>query len=68
MWVRVRDFFVQAEDGIRGLVRSRGIGNVYKEQENKNGEARHGGQRGATGGNGARPEQGRSQSLSPIHL
>ena len=28
MWV----FFFQAEDGIRGLVRSRGLGDVYKRQ------------------------------------
>ncbi len=26
------DFFFQAEDGIRGLVRSRGLGDVYKGQ------------------------------------
>jgi len=25
-------FFCQAEDGIRGLVRSRGLGDVYKRQ------------------------------------
>ena len=25
-------FFVQAEDGIRDLVRSRGLGDVYKRQ------------------------------------
>ena len=25
-------FFFQAEDGIRGLVRSRGLGDVYKRQ------------------------------------
>ena len=25
-------FFLQAEDGIRGLVRSRGLGDVYKRQ------------------------------------
>ena len=25
-------FFFQAEDGIRGLVRSRGVGDVYKRQ------------------------------------
>ena len=32
--VQVEDgsFFCQAEDGIRGLVRSRGLGDVYKEQ------------------------------------
>ena len=28
----VRIFFVQAEDGIRDLVRSRGLGDVYKRQ------------------------------------
>mgnify|MGYP003379295931 CR=1 FL=1 len=27
------DFFFQAEDGIRDLVRSRGLGDVYKRQE-----------------------------------
>ena len=34
--VRSRDvygFFFQAEDGIRDLVRSRGLGDVYKRQE-----------------------------------
>ena len=33
-------FFFQAEDGIRDLVRSRGLGDVYKRQ------ARHGGDLG----------------------
>ena len=28
-------FFFQAEDGIRDLVRSRGLGDVYKRQVNK---------------------------------
>ena len=28
-------FFVQAEDGIRDLVRSRGLGDVYKRQQNR---------------------------------
>ena len=28
-------FFFQAEDGIRDLVRSRGLGDVYKRQENE---------------------------------
>ena len=28
----VRGFFFQAEDGIRDLVRSRGLGDVYKRQ------------------------------------
>ena len=29
------DFFFQAEDGIRDLVRSRGLGDVYKRQETR---------------------------------
>ena len=33
MWVLF--FFFQAEDGIRDLVRSRGLGDVYKRQEYK---------------------------------
>ena len=32
MYVPVSFFFFQAEDGIRGLVRSRGLGDVYKRQ------------------------------------
>ena len=32
-------FFFQAEDGIRDLVRSRGLGDVYKRQKNKLGES-----------------------------
>ena len=31
-------FFFQAEDGIRDLVRSRGLGDVYKRQHLKTGE------------------------------
>ena len=31
MWI-VGVFFFQAEDGIRDLVRSRGLGDVYKRQ------------------------------------
>ena len=30
-------FFFQAEDGIRDLVRSRGLGDVYKRQKGTNG-------------------------------
>ena len=33
-------FFFQAEDGIRYLVRSRGLGDVYKRQVLGSGEAR----------------------------
>ena len=31
----VMSFFFQAEDGIRDLVRSRGLGDVYKRQEQR---------------------------------
>ena len=31
-YTSVRFFFFQAEDGIRDLVRSRGLGDVYKRQ------------------------------------
>ena len=39
------DFFLQAEDGIRDLVRSRGLGDVYKRQVPY--RPAHGGQRRA---------------------
>ena len=32
VWIVFRCFFFQAEDGIRDLVRSRGLGDVYKRQ------------------------------------
>ena len=35
-------FFFQAEDGIRDLVRSRGLGDVYKRQNLKRARARYG--------------------------
>ena len=34
-------FFFQAEDGIRDLVRSRGLGDVYKRQEHDNGHVKN---------------------------
>ena len=34
--MKVQVFFFQAEDGIRDLVRSRGLGDVYKRQGNGN--------------------------------
>ena len=42
----------QAEDGIRDLVRSRGLGDVYKRQGpgNRTGECVHGGQEGRYSG------------------
>ena len=33
LWILRVVFFFQAEDGIRDLVRSRGLGDVYKRQE-----------------------------------
>ena len=33
LWWLLFFFFFQAEDGIRDLVRSRGLGDVYKRQE-----------------------------------
>ena len=38
MSTRLAFFFFQAEDGIRDLVRSRGLGDVYKRQVLGNGE------------------------------
>ena len=35
LYIIVWFFFFQAEDGIRDLVRSRGLGDVYKRQGNK---------------------------------
>ena len=32
LWMVIAVFFFQAEDGIRDLVRSRGLGDVYKRQ------------------------------------
>ena len=48
VWVRtfvytVYVFFFQAEDGIRDLVRSRGLGDVYKRQDNDNPNGWHAG-------------------------
>ena len=40
-------FFFQAEDGIRDLVRSRGLGDVYKRQVPGRGQS-HGRRRGST--------------------
>ena len=38
--IRIVFFFFQAEDGIRDLVRSRGLGDVYKRQIERGEEAR----------------------------
>ena len=50
-------FFLQAEDGIRDLVRSRGLGDVYKRQAVRGESGRHGGaQPVAQGGERVRRE------------
>ena len=71
-------FFFQAEDGIRGLVRSRGLGDVYKRQvsewaqdhEDRGQRGEEGGQRGSDvrreGGQGHDDEG--HQALSLIHI
>ena len=71
MYVSCAFFFFQAEDGIRDLVRSRGLGDVYKRQDLGGAE-----QLGATGdgralggeddrdGGAPRAEEG----LSLIHI
>ena len=64
--------FFQAEDGIRDLVRSRGLGDVYKRQDQRfvGYSGRHGDQHPA-----AQPERGNrrlsgtaSKPLSLIHI
>ena len=42
LFIVVTFFFFQAEDGIRDLVRSRGLGDVYKRQELYNNKCLHG--------------------------
>ena len=44
--MRVSCFFFQAEDGIRDLVRSRGLGDVYKRQISRKAIQRKTGARG----------------------
>ena len=64
-------FFFQAEDGIRDLVRSRGLGDVYKRQEHHrradpppgDGQTGH---RGPDQPGGV--EAGRVEPLSLIHI
>ena len=42
VYIVARCFFFQAEDGIRDLVRSRGLGDVYKRQQQQNHRSRRG--------------------------
>ena len=67
-----RVFFLQAEDGIRYLVRSRGLGDVYKRQEllvrrhARGGNA--GGQHQAPRPAVREPDEGEADELSLIHI
>ena len=64
-------FFFQAEDGIRDLVRSRGLGDVYKRQLQEPLQARRHGKADAPGRPdlriGVRPDRHPS-GLSLIHI
>ncbi len=63
-------FFFQAEDGIRDLVRSRGLGDVYKSQillGRVGNTHRHTGQLSQRGKAGIRLSRD-TQLLSPIHI
>ena len=65
-------FFFQAEDGIRDLVRSRGLGDVYKRQHHGSaaGQPADGGaeERQQAQGGLAFGEQEPGQGLSLIHI
>ena len=64
--------FFQAEDGIRDLVRSRGLGDVYKRQDLHRAQQRLAGWRTALSGNGGPSAQGVlagiREHLSLIHI
>ena len=51
VYVLVGVFFFQAEDGIRDLVRSRGLGDVYKRQDQGAGDDQQTGKIDKTGFN-----------------
>ena len=64
-------FFFQAEDGIRDLVRSRGLGDVYKRQALRDQAAgRHAipETRGRRAGKCSVPSMNVSEHLSLIHI
>ena len=72
-WRRFRRFFFfQAEDGIRDLVRSRGLGDVYKRQATDGARGRRAGHQGGRGQlplplrHAERPDGGATLSL--IHI
>ena len=65
-------FCFQAEDGIRDLVRSRGLGDVYKRQDQERGEAVTDGVRFAVGHRDvqrmSQPQHSTRIDLSLIHI
>ena len=64
-------FFFQAEDGIRDLVRSRGLGDVYKRQRDDDAvqrEPRPGARGHAAAGVGEQDHARVAQDLSLIHI
>ena len=65
-------FLCQAEDGIRDLVRSRGLGDVYKRQGRQRGTQRRRPRRSVVGSDRSRDHQGADLSqvldLSLIHI
>ena len=56
-------FFFQAEDGIRDLVRSRGLGDVYKRQGQSNAERLHKPEHRGKAQIAARQQQGHQRGL-----
>mgnify|MGYP003381691655 CR=1 FL=1 len=67
-----RFFFFQAEDGIRDLVRSRGLGDVYKRQVRGGGECRDEKEQESEGsgmhGQNEMGKEGEKVGLSLIHI
>ena len=72
MWAFLVVFFFQAEDGIRDLVRSRGLGDVYKRQDDDGVNARQGlcgtGIDGDDSGMRVRAAQHSGEPVSYTHL
>ena len=69
--MRAGGFFFQAEDGIRDLVRSRGLGDVYKRQGGTERPAARGSPRSQTQAGGTqtgRAREGPHSKLSLIHI
>ena len=66
--VRVFSLFFQAEDGIRDLVRSRGLGDVYKRQAEEGGREEAGRRSLRRSGAGARHRRNAHDALHLLSL